>query len=234
MVGDHELQEIINSYEATVKGVDKKAANSQNRTYGGVVRAEKRKLLEDMAKKLVKLAWKDLGKEENRLKIVWTKISIPIKEDYVEKIDLKQVREHIEKDIKNYFYPYKPDVLVSVDDEPVLEIKCKAYTENTILKEILGDCTLLKKKYPRMKFILLQLESQLGGHYSSSDFAQLGSASTHTLLSHFDFDLNIITLLKGEREADRPIHKKEFFKPLTSERLKVAIEEIKKILSKAT
>ena len=233
MVEDRELREIINSYEALVKGVDKKAANSQNRAYGGIVRSEKGKLLENMAKELVKLAWKDLGKKESRLKIIGTRILIPIKEDYVEKIDLKPVKELIEKNIKDYVYPYKPDVLVSIDDEPILEIECKAYTENAMLKRILVDCTLLKKKYPRMKFILLQLESQLGGYYSTLKFTQLGSTSTHTLLSYFDVDLSIITLLKDERRVDRPIHKKEFFKPLTNERLKVAIEEIKKTLSKA-
>lgn len=161
-----------------------------------------------------------------------TRILIPIQEDYIEKIEDVEVKEHIEKNLKDYVYPYKPDVLVAVDDKPVLEIECKAYTENAMLKRILVDCTLLKEKYPEMKFILLQLESQLGGDYSELKDNPLGSTSTHTLLSHFDIDLNIITLLKGERYVEKPIHKKEFFKPLTKESLKIAIEEIKEILSK--
>jgi len=51
----------------------------------------------------------------------------------------------------------------------------------------------------------VQLESQLGGDYSTDKDIIFGSRSTHTLLSHFDIDLNIITLLEGERKVKRPI-----------------------------
>ena len=232
MIDGRELQEIINAYETLVKGIDKKAADNQERAYGGIVRSGKGKMLESIAKVLVKLAWRDSGKEEDRLKIIGTKILIPIQEEYIEKIEDEEVRKHIEKNVKDYVYPYKPDVLVVIDDKPVLEIECKTYTENAMLKRILVDCTLLKERYPDMKFILLQLESQLGGDYSELKKNPLGSTSTHTLLSHFDVELDIITLLKGERFVDRPIHKREFFKPLTKESLKIAIEEIKEILNK--
>jgi hypothetical protein len=59
-----------------------------------------------------------------------------------------------------------------------------------------------------------------------------GSPSTHSLLSYFDVDLTIITLLKGERRVDRPIHKPEFYKPLTEDSLKKAIDALKQILRK--
>ena len=230
MVDDKEIQEIINAYDTLVKGIHKKATDNQDRAYGGIIRAGKGKMLESIAKILVKLAWKELGKEENRLKIIGTRILIPIQEDYIERLDDEEVKEHIKKNLKNYTYPYKPDVLVMIDDKPVLEIECKTYTENAMLKRILVDCTLCKEKYPDMIFILLQLESQLGGDYSELKDNPLGSTSSHTLLSHFDIDLNIITLLKGERKVDKPIHRKEFFKPLTKESLKISIEEIKEIL----
>jgi len=232
MVENEELQEIINAYNHLVKGIHQKATdNQEGRAYGGIIRAGKGKMLESIAKILVKLAWKELGKKEDRLKILGTRILIPIQEDYIGKIEDKEVREHIEKNIKNYVYPYKPDVLVAIDDKPVLEIECKTYTENAMFKRILVDCTLLKEKHPNMKFILLQLESQLGGDYSELKDNSLGSTSTHTLLSHFDIDLNIITLLKGERKVDKPIHRKDYFKPLTKESLIIAIKEIKEILS---
>lgn len=233
MVDDKELQEIITAYNVLVKGIHQKATNNtEGRAYGGIVRAGKGKMLENIAKILVKLAWKELGKKEDKLKIMGTRILIPIQEDYIERIDDKEVKEHIEKNLKDYVYPYKPDVLVAIDDKPVLEIECKSYTENAMLKRILVDCTLLKEKYPEMKFILLQLESQLGGDYSELKDNPIGSTSTHTLLSHFDIDLNIITLLKGERKVNKPIHRKDYFKPLTKESLEIAIEEIKEVLSK--
>jgi len=67
-----------------------------------------------------------------------------------------------------------------------------------MLKRTLVDCTLVKHIYPHVKFVLFQLESQLGGDYSNV-FKKIhyGSPSTHTLLSYFDIELNIITLLKG-------------------------------------
>lgn len=110
------------------------------------------------------------------------------------------------------------------------QMECKAYTENAMLKRILVDFTLLKSLYLTIKFILLQLESQLGGNYSELKSKTLGSPSTHTLLSYFDIKLDIITLLKGERKVDQPIHKPEFFKPLTRKSLENAVTIISKIL----
>jgi len=58
-----------------------------------------------------------------------------------------------------------------------------------MLKRILVDCMLIKRKYPDVRFALLQLESQLGGDYSQI-FKDIhyGSPSTHTLLSYFDIE----------------------------------------------
>ncbi|HDP34791.1 MAG TPA: restriction endonuclease, partial [Candidatus Hydrogenedentes bacterium] len=57
-----------------------------------------------------------------------------------------------------------------------------------------------------------------------------GSKSTHTLLSYFDVDLNIITLLEGERKVDKPIHKQEYFKKMNDEVLKKAVKNLKNLL----
>ena len=103
-----------------------------------------------------------------------------------------------------------------------------------MLKRVLVDFTLLKTKYPNISFVLFQLESQLGGDYSELKERPMGSKSTHTLLSYFDIPLEIITLLKGERDINRPIHKKEFFKPLTKESLKIAINKISEIIEQHT
>lgn len=99
-----------------------------------------------------------------------------------------------------------------------------------MFKRILVDATLLKTQFPKMQFILLQLESQLGGDFSELKDVTYGSTSTHTLLSYFDIDLHIITLLKGERKVDKPIHKKEFFKPLERENLEKAVDIMTEIL----
>ena len=51
-------------------------------------------------------------------------------------------------------------------------------------------------------------------------------------MSFFDVDLNIMTLLKGERKVDEPIHKPEFYKPLTFESISKAINTLKNILER--
>ncbi len=99
-----------------------------------------------------------------------------------------------------------------------------------MFKRILVDATLLKTQFPKMRFILLQLESQLGGDFSELKDVTYGSTSTHTLLSYFDIDLHIITLLKGERKVDKPIHKTEFFKPLKRKSLEKAVDVMAEIL----
>jgi hypothetical protein len=111
-------------------------------------------------------------------------------------------------------------------------IECKAFTENAMLKRILVDFTLLKTIYPNLSCCLFQLESQLTGDYSEIKKTIIyGSHSTHTLLSYFDVDLNIFTLLEGERKVDEPIHKKDYFKPLEKKYLIKTIEKISEILN---
>jgi hypothetical protein len=152
---------------------------------------------------------------------------------YVEYMEDSETKAYIERNLRDYVYSYTPDVLVLIDDAPVVEIECKAYTENAMLKRILVDATLTKQRYPHMKFVLFQLESQLGGDFSELREKTLGSPSTHTLLSYFDVDLHIVTLLKGERKVDQPIHKKRFFKPLTKQNLELAITHLVDVLKES-
>ncbi len=226
-----EIQEIIDAYNKLMKNIETTATSSEDgRAYGGIVRAGKGNLVESIAKILVQLAWKKLKQNPDRLKIIGRRIKIPIKQEYINSLGDEEVKKHIKQNIQDYFYSYKPDVLVEIDDKVVLEIECKSYTENAMFKRILVDATLLKTQFPKMQFILLQLESQLGGDFSELKDVTYGSTSTHTLLSYFDIDLHIVTLLKGERLVDEPIHKPEFFKPLTRESLEKAVNSIAEVL----
>lgn len=228
------IQDIIDAYNTLIGKMHAKAISSTNgRAYGGIVRAGKGKLVENIGKVLVQLAWEDLHQSSNILELVGKQIRIPIDRGYVARLKDPYLRDFITRNIKNYYYRYRPDILVSVNHNPVTEIECKAYTENAMLKRILVDATLLKSQYPDMRFLLLQLESQLGGDFSQLKDATLGSRSTHTLLSYFDIDLHIITLLEGERKVDRPIHKPEFFKPLKRESLERAVTAISEVIEEA-
>ena len=131
--------------------------------------------------------------------------------------------------MNKYFYGLPPDILVNIDIdlEPKMYIECKAYTENAMLKRILFDCAVAKRMHPDILFMLFQLESHLGGDYKDlkKESETVGSYSTRAILSLSDIDLRIVTLLKGERSIQNPIHKK--FKPLEWENLEKILEVLK-------
>ena len=150
---------------------------------------------------------------------------------YIEKLKSKEIKDYIFKNINNYYYGLKTDIHVSINNKLIMGIECKAYTENAMLKRILVDFTLLKNIFPNIKCVLLQLESQLTGDYSQPQKRIIyGSYSTHTLLSYFDIDLNIITLLEGERLVDKPIHKNKYYKVLKKDILKKSIKIIENLI----
>lgn len=231
----HKIAEIREAYNLLVSGIDEKAhveSEEGNRAYGGAVRSAKGILVEGIAKHLVEIAWDELGGNPQRLSFLRETVRIPLRPEYLKRVRPQEVAQYIRAHIEQYFYGLKTDVHVSIDSQLVMGIECKAYTENAMLKRILVDFTLLKHVAPRLKCVLLQLESQLTGDYSQPLKAVIyGSPSTHTLLSYFDIDLNIITLLEGERKVDKPIHKREHFKEMTEAGLQKAVSTLKELLS---
>ncbi len=221
---------IIDAYNALLKGIEPEAKSSKERAYGGIIRAGKGKLVESIGKELIKISWEDLGRDLSRLSFSSKIVKVPINRSYLARIKSREVRDYIRENIKDFYYPLKSDIHLFVDNEFKMVVECKSYTENAMLKRILVDFTLLKQVYPNLKFVLLQLESQLGGDYSSGKVVKYGSPSTHTLLSYFDIDLNIITLLEGERKVAQPIHKPQFFKQLKIRALLEAVNVFKELL----
>ena len=232
MSKEKEIRFIISLYNKITKNVNNEALNDDsNRAYGGIIRSQKGTLVEDIAKLLVRISWVyELKQDETKLKFIGERINIPINKSYIENYKNLDVKKFIEENIEKYYYPYKPDVLVEINNIKVLEIECKAYTENAMMKRIIADCELIKKIHPNLKFCLLQLESQLGGDYSKINEIEYGSPSTHTLFSYSNIELNILTLLEGERKVDKPIHKEEFWKELKEENLNKVISKITEIL----
>lgn len=230
---EDEIKGIITAYETVITGIEKEATSGvAGRAYGGIVRAGKGKEVVSITEQLILIAWQLLGGDPTRIHFDTKGVKVPINPEYIKNIKDQEVRNYLLSNVKKCSYRQKSDLHVYIDDKFVMAVECKAYTENAMMKRILVDFTLLKKVYPNLKFLLVQLESQLGGDYSSKLCKNpLGSLSTHTLLSHFDVDLNIITLLEGERDITKPIHKKEFFKPLTKESLESAIDVIKNLLN---
>ena len=222
---------IIQDYNSVVKVIDSGASNQNTRAYGGVIRSVKGKLQEHITEEIIKIAWNDLGGELDRLEINSKKIKIPIKENYIKNIKNKSVKEYIMRNKKGYYYGLSVDKHIFIDGKFVMGIECKAYIENAMIKRILIDFHLLKTIYPNISCYLLQLESQLGGDYSKLPKIIYGSKPTHSIMSYFEnVDLNIITLLKGERNIEKPIHKN--FKPLEKDTLNKIVKIMKNELKK--
>ncbi len=234
---DTNISDIIATYNNIVRVIDNEAhqqADDEERAYGGVLRSVKGKLQEYITHSLVKVAWLELGGDERRIEINSNKFKIPLNQNggYLEKLNPK-IKEYILSDIQSYYYGLSVDKQIFIDDKFVMGIECKAYTENAMIKRILVDFHLLNymqrnKHLPIISCYLLQLESQLGGDYSYLNDIVYGSCSTHTIMSYFNVDINIITLLEGERQIDNPIHKS--FKELTFDSLEKAKNILKQDL----
>lgn len=225
------VDECVDLYDQVVRGVEQKATQSSDRAYGGVVRSYKGKLVEDLAKKLINAAWLVNHNSKSGLSLNdQKKFDIPIKRDYIDKIPDKEIRNYIQQNAENYRLQHGADIHVYVNKAFVLAVECKAFTENAMFKRILVDSHLLKTQFPNLRFALVQLESQLTGDYSKLNEVTYGSRPTHTLLSHFDVDIKIFTLLKGERKVDEPIHKPAYYKPLEKSQLRRVIREMALLL----
>lgn len=229
---ENEIEGIIAAYNKLLLGIEEEAVSGvAGRAYGGIIRAGKGKLVESITKEMILIAWQLLGGDIKRLTFSTHEVKVPINKNYIDNLKDMEVKEYLLKNIDKCYYGQKSDLHVCIDNNFVMAVECKAFTENAMMKRILVDFMLLKKVFPKLKFVLVQLESQLGGDYSIKLCKHpLGSFRTHTLLSHFDVDVHIITLLKGERKVDEPIHKREFFKPLTKESLEDAINVFKILL----
>ena len=225
------LTDLVNVVNTKIQGIEIVAQVDSDRAYGGIIRAAKGKLLEELCKELVKGAWNELGGDENLLSFPSQKIPVPLKKEYLTKIKSPEVKKWIKENYSDFVFKAQVDVHVFIENKFVLGIECKSYTENAMLKRILVDFTLLKTIFPQLQCALLQLESQLTGDYSQIDQKVIyGSHSTHSLMSYFDVNLNIMTLLKGERKVDEPIHKPEFFKPIKKQTLIKTTEKIEEFL----
>lgn len=229
----YSIQDIIKAYNILVYGIESEALENEDRSYGGIIRASKGKLVESIAQHMVRISWNNLKADLSRLSFEKKQIKVPINLSYLDRIEFKEVRDHILNNLDEYYYGLKTDIHVSIDNKLVMAIECKAYTENAMLKRILVDFSLMKNVFPNLDFVLIQLESQLTGDYSEpSKKIIFGSPSTHTLLSYFDVDLHIITLLEGERKVDEPIHKPGHHKELKRKVLIKGINQISKLLQK--
>lgn len=80
----------------------------------GQIRGAKGDLVENTVDVIVKLAWHEIGGEEDRLDIKKHTGRISIDEDYVETLTPEYVRDHIEQNKGKYIYKVELDRAVEI------------------------------------------------------------------------------------------------------------------------
>ena len=222
-------QGIIDLYTESVQGIEGAVEDNPDRASGGVERAKKGALVERLARGIIHIAWAEIGGLNASLSTNKSKkLKVAINENYLERVADPELKQSIKNRIDDYTYGVSIDVPVYIEGRLAMAVECKSYTENAMLKRILVDGWLVRNHTPDTDVVLLQLESMLGGDYSEIfKRKMMGSTSTHTLMSHFDYPLSIITLLEGERKVNRPIHDRKFFKEMRIEAVEMAIEFFK-------
>lgn len=177
---------------------------------GGQTRGKKGKLVERIAEAIVCLAWHEIGGRVNRLIVGKRAEPIEIEENYVKNLKHEYLRHHIEQNKHRYVYNIELDRAVEIDNNLVLGIECKTYTDQTMFKRALKEFELITKlRHPELLFCIFQFENALGGDYGNLNKSeQLGSESTHTLMSHSPtVRLEIITLLDDHhKKLEELIH----------------------------
>lgn len=225
------IKDIVKAYNLVVKGIEREALENKERAYGGVIRSSKGYMVENITRLLLEVAWNELNGDPRRLSFDKHTKRVPIKRDYINKLEDEEVKEYILENINKYYYLLKTDVHCNIDGELVIGVECKAYTENAMMKRILVDFSLMKHGWKNLNCFLVQLESQLGGDYSNINARKIfGSKSTHTLFSYFDVNIEILTLLNGERKVDKPIHNPKYYKELDEKHVRVIVNKFKNVL----
>lgn len=111
------IDEIISDYTNLVSGIDNEAQNDEDRAYGGVIRAGKGKLVEEMATRLVQIAWINVLKQnEERLQINKRKAPISITEKYIERQE-PLLKAYLLSHKAEQRYKFGTDVQVFIDDK---------------------------------------------------------------------------------------------------------------------
>lgn len=202
------VKDIQLEYEKAILESQQLYAGRRTKDTAGAVRYTKGKIVEDITKDIIRIAWSKISPDETRLTMDKKKIVIKTNDE---------------------IYRLSQDIHVYIDGVFRVSVECKSYTEVAMYKRVLVDASLLKESVHTIDaFFIVQLENFLGGDYGAKIEAK-GSESVITLDRLYpQINMYIITLLDGDRDIKKPLHKPDYFKPLREERLHYAIEQFRK------
>jgi len=204
------IKDIQSEYKKAILESQKLYNGRRAKDTAGAVRYTKGKIVEDITKDIIRIAWSKISPDESRLRMDKKKVTIKTNDEV---------------------YRLSQDIHIYIDGIFRISVECKSYTEVAMYKRILVDASLLKKAVPTINsFFVIQLENFLGGDYGIKVKAK-GSDSVITLNRLYPkIDIKVLTLLDGDRDIKKPLHRPEYFKPLREERLNYTIAQFKKAL----
>ena len=195
----------------------------------GQIRGKKGTLVEDLAEDLLLISCSDLGISEDRISFDPVHVRVMLTSpEYLMRLP-EEVGNYLLDNLDLCYHELVTDKNLSIDGRFILDVECKSYTENTMLKKIIQDCLFVRSVYPTVCFAILQLENSLGGDFGASDI--YGSRAAHAIMSHFDLNIHIITLMDGNRHSHKPIE--VYPKPLKMDRLEKSLDIFKDLISKS-
>ena len=154
------IKDIKSEYKRAILESQKLYADRRAKDTAGAVRYTKGKIVEDITKDIIRIAWSKISSDKTRLRMDRKKIIIKTNGET---------------------YKLSQDIHVYIDSIFRVSVECKSYTEVAMYKRILIDASLLKRAVPAItSFFVVQLENFLGGDYGQRVVAR-GSDSVITL-----------------------------------------------------
>jgi len=132
------IKEIKSEYKRGILESQKLYAGRRAKDTAGAVRYTKGKIVEDITKDIIKIAWSKISSDETRLRMDKKKIIIKTNDEV---------------------YKLSQDIHVFIDNIFRISVECKSYTEVAMYKRILIDARLLKRAVSAINaFFIVQLE----------------------------------------------------------------------------
>jgi len=199
---------------------------------GGMIRSGKETVVVELAKRIITEAVKETpGLTVSKLEFEERKkVDIPFSNcDYFNVVS-ETIGNNIIDNLEEHSITIEIDLAVFYAGTLVLAIELKAFTDLTMFRRLAFDFHTLKRVYPTVKYVLIQLENSLGGDYAQDVPEHLGSPGVHSVLAEVNLPMTIITLLNGKRSSQKAIHMPGCFKGLNKIKFRNAVNTISTLL----
>ncbi|MBE0478155.1 hypothetical protein IBX65_03410 [Candidatus Aerophobetes bacterium] len=135
------IKDIQSKYKKAILESQKLYADRRAKDTAGAVRYTKGKIVEDITKDIIKIAWSKISSDETRLRMDKKKVVIKTNDE---------------------IYKLSQDIHIYIDNIFKISVECKSYTEVAMYKRVLIDASLLKEAVPTINaFFIIQLENFL-------------------------------------------------------------------------